>query len=305
MPTGEDHIVDDDGGETTASDVREAFALLGHEIRLDILMALLEHWRAAHTEPRSYSDLMRAVGIEDSGKFNYHLGKLRGVYVKKVEGGYVPTGAATALYRAVLATDPTGDAERTDLAVDANCPDCGGVLRGVYEQDFLSVSCQDCGSLAGDFTYPFPKNGLNGRRDQEVLAAVQERAEHHISLARSGQCPFCTGTTAVTVLVEDLGDPTTHDVEITCSTCTFVVRVKLLFALVRVPRVTAALLALGIEVGAVTNWELPEPTIQISNRDPLVIASDLETEQGTARIVVDDDLDVQSVTVDGDSIGTI
>jgi len=305
MPTGEDHTADDDGGGRTASDVRDAFALLGHEVRLDIVLALLEGWRAAHTEPQSYSDLMRAVGMEDSGKFNYHLGRLRGAYVRKVDGGYVPTGAATALYRAVVATDPTGEAERTAFAVDANCPDCGGALRGAYEQDFLSVTCQDCGSLAEDFTYPFPKNGLTDRTDGEVLAAVHERAEHHLSLARSGQCPFCAGTTAVTGLVEEPGDPATHDVEITCATCTFVVGVQLLFALVRVPRVAAALLALGIDVGAVTYWELPEPTIQVLGRDPLEIAADLETDQGSARIVVDDDLDVQSVTVDGDPIGPV
>jgi len=71
-----------DGDETLAQP-REAFALLGHDLRLEILLALLDRWEAARTEPQRYSELMRAVGTQDSGKFNYHLGKLRGAYLRK------------------------------------------------------------------------------------------------------------------------------------------------------------------------------------------------------------------------------
>ncbi|MDF9745462.1 DUF7347 domain-containing protein [Natrinema salsiterrestre] len=94
--------------------VREAFSLLDHEIRLEILLALLEDWHAVYTEPRSYTELMDAVGMRDSGKFNYHLDKLRGVYVRQVEDGYVPTASVTALYRAVLAHRPTDLRVRSD-----------------------------------------------------------------------------------------------------------------------------------------------------------------------------------------------
>ena len=308
MPGGNDgsgrpreRFPSDESGAEETSDVREAFALLGHEIRLDILLALISEWRAAHTEPRSYSELMGAVGMEDSGKFNYHLSKLRGAYVRKVEDGYVPTAAATALYRTVLGTDPAGESVTAEFEVGKPCPDCCGELRGEYEGDFLSVVCTECGSLAGHFTYPFPVNGLAGRTDREVLSAVRRRAEHHISLARSGQCPFCAGTTTATVLAEDL-DGEGHDAEITCDTCTFVVGVRLLFALSLDRRVAAALVALDVPVTA-ENWELPEPTADVLARDPLRVALAVETDAGSARIVVDGDLAVESVTVDGEPVG--
>ena len=277
-------------------DAREAFALLGQEIRLDILFALLEHWRAAHTEPQSYSSLMRAVDMQDSGKFNYHLKRLRGVYVRKVEDGYVPTASATALYRAILATRPTEDAERSTIAVEDACPDCGGSLSGTYEGSFLTVHCEDCGTTPGGFTYPFPKNGLAGRDDAAVLEAVSRRASQHIELARSGQCPFCAGRTAV-ALDCDADLP----VEIECDTCSFVVAVTFLQALKTVPRVTAALVALGIERDGA--WDLPESTATVRTDDPLEIEVTIESDGRTAEVVVDQRLDVLSVTVDGERVG--
>ena len=74
-----DWVGRDEGPDGDRASVREAFSLLAHEVRLDIVLALLENWAAVDTEPQSYSDLMDAVGMRDSGKFNYHLDKLRGV----------------------------------------------------------------------------------------------------------------------------------------------------------------------------------------------------------------------------------
>jgi DNA-binding transcriptional ArsR family regulator len=290
----------EDGDHAEAA--REAFALLGHEIRLDILLALLSEWRAARTEPRSYSELMRAVGMEDSGKFNYHLQKLRGAYVRKVEDGYVPTASATALYRAVLATRPIAEPASLDFDVDASCPDCDGPLGATYEQDFLTVACRDCGSLAGHFTYPFPSNGLADRTDEELLAAVARRAEHHVALARSGQCPFCAGTTEVSLRREHLGDEDSHDVEITCGTCTFVVGVSLLFALDRAPKVTTALVALGIPVETYEKWTRPTPAVEVRSGDSTETVLELEKAGRTATVVIDETLEVLSVAVDGEPV---
>jgi len=295
-------VRDEESDDEQAEAIREAFALLGHEIRLDILLALLENWRAAHTEPQSYSELMRAVDMRDSGKFNYHLKRLRGAYVRKVEDGYVPTASATALYRAVLATRPFENIDGRNFAVDAACPDCGGNLSGTYERSFLSVTCGECNSLAGDFTYSFPRNGLDGRTDEEVLDAVSRRVSHHVALARSGQCPFCAGRTTARVS-EDSADAAPHDVEITCDTCSFVVGVGLLFAVALVPEVTAALVALGLPVEAARTWELPEPTVDRRSGEPLVVALDIETDADTATVVVGEDLTVREVTVDGDPVG--
>jgi DNA-binding transcriptional ArsR family regulator len=300
MPGGED-VFETTGSDDRSEEVREAFALLGHEVRLDILLALLEDWRGALTEPRSYSELMRAVGMQDSGKFNYHLSRLRGSYVRKVDDGYVPTASATALYRAVLATRPSADPAERSFAVEGSCPDCGGDLTATYEREFLTVTCDDCETVAGGVTYPFPRNGFDERSGEAVVDAVGRRAAHHVALARSGQCPFCAGTTTPSVL-DDLDDPSTPDVEIACDTCSFVVAVRLLLALELVPEVTAALVALGVDFDE-SDWGIPERTVEVRSRDPTVVELTVERDGRTATVVVDDGLDVRSVTVDGDPVG--
>jgi len=302
---------DEDGPGAVA---REAFGLLGHDLRLDILLALLDRWRAAHTEPQRYSELMRAVGERDSGKFNYHLDKLRGTYVRQVDSGYVPMASATALYRSVLAYRPTTESRVTTFPVGVTCPDCGADLRAAYEQQFLTVSCPDCAETVEGFTYPFPKNGLENRGDETVVRATYERARHHVNLARTGQCPFCAGTTTVTVDRDTLAGTATDDtatgsafdaherpVEITCDTCTFVVTVGFLFALSMQRRVATALGMLG--VGTDDVWEQPSTTTRVAADEPLTVEIELASGGRTASVVTDGDLDVHSVTVDGDPVG--
>ena len=68
----------------------EAFAVLGNEIRLDIVRVL---WNAdaAHeyddvsdtAETISFSELRRRVDIDDNGKFNYHLSQLVPHFVRQ------------------------------------------------------------------------------------------------------------------------------------------------------------------------------------------------------------------------------
>ncbi len=165
---------------------RAAFSVLSHEVRLDILLALFEKWEGEWTEPRGYAELMRTVGTEDSGQFNYHLNELRDSYIRRVDDGYVPTAAATALYRAVLANRPMENADQT-LNVDTSCPTCDGKLDVQYQRGFLSVHCPSCESPASRHTYPFPANGLTDRSDTEVLLTFHQRLRSHLPLA-NGCC---------------------------------------------------------------------------------------------------------------------
>ncbi len=275
-----------------SADAREAFSLLGHEIRLEILLALLEDWMAVYTEPKSYAELMDAVGMRDSGKFNYHLGQLRGVYVRKVEGGYVPTASATALYRAVLAHRPTDRFEDEFAPTAASCPACGSTPSVRYERGFLSVDCDDCSEWVG-FTYPFPQNGVESRDPDDLLEAVHARVRHDLGLAREGQCPDCAGTTTVDLRLEAVGDGS-HWVSIECDTCTFVVGTNVLSAVLGDDRVASALREAGVDLERY-QLDLPTGPTRIESREPPTLAVDVEGEVGTVTVVVDDALDVQSV----------
>jgi DNA-binding transcriptional ArsR family regulator len=276
---------------------REAFALLGHDIRLEILLALLAHWDAVNTEPQRYSELMRAVGMEDSGKFNYHLDKLRGVYLRKTGDGYVPTASATALYRAVLAHRPTETTDRTRLDPGIDCPECGAKLAGVYEREFFSLRCDSCDGTVGTFTYPLPKNGLAERTDREVLEAVYDRAREHVGLARRGQCPDCGGATTRTVETSVITG-TESPVHINCDTCTWTVRTGFMLPFLTDARVLAALSAVGVTVEECFPWELPDPTATVTDTEPVQIDLVVMTDEGEVTITIDNKLSVRGIRTD-------
>ena len=288
--------------ETDVAVPQEAFALLGHRLRLEILVALLADWRAAYTDPRGYAELMRAVGEPDSGKFNYHLRKLTGSYVRKTDAGYVPTASATALYRAVLATRPTVQATRTTLDPEADCPACGVPLTGTYEAGFVSLVCPACASPRAAFSYPFPQNGLDGRTDAEVFTALDGRVRAEVGLARSGQCPDCAGEIAVTVTPTALDVPEEEPVELTCETCTWQVSVDPLTPLLSETRVAAALSEIGISVETTNAWELPTPAVVDSSEESAALRLEVTHDGMTATIDVDAQLQVVGVTVTDGSV---
>jgi hypothetical protein len=277
---------------------RAAFSVLSHTIRLDILLALFEKWEGEWTEPRGYTELMRTVGIEDSGQFNYHLNELSDSYIRRVDDGYVPTAAATALYRAVLANRPMEDADQT-LNVDTSCPTCNDKLDVQYQRGFLSVHCPSCESPASRHTYPFPANGLTDRSDTEVLSTFHRRLRSHLTLARNGQCPFCAGRIDRELVAGTPGRLSQGDIQIDvyakmeCLTCTFQVAIDPLVAIRDDLQIAEALRKLGITVAETYDWELPTPTYTVHKR-PLRAELVVETDAGTLLATVDDSLSVLS-----------
>nr|WP_245742151.1 winged helix-turn-helix domain-containing protein [Natrinema salaciae] len=270
--------------------------MLGHEIRLEILAALIDEWVAAYTEPCTYAELMDAVDMQDSGKFNYHLGKLRGIYVEKVDDGYVPTAATTALYRTVLAYQPNQDIDRTRFTVDSACPSCGSEPVGTYERGFLSVDCDSCAEWVG-FSYPFPKHGFENRSDDDAVRVAHRRCKHHVQLAHSGQCPFCAGPTTSQIRADALEEGNEPTVTIDCDSCSFRVGPRILFLLLLDPSATTALTDIGIDIDQY-EWELPDPRIRIVSSNPLRVRVEIDGEERTAAIVIDESLDVCSVVID-------
>lgn len=302
-------MTDDDPG----GPANEAFALLGHEIRLGILEAFFDRHEpippesfAAARERRtqSYSDLMDAVGMRDSGKFNYHLEQLLGVYVEKVEGGYVPTASAVAIHRAVVANRPT-DPSPAEPLIENDCPNCGTALEARYEQEYLTVECPACDVFWG-LSYAFPKNGLAVREgesaSENVFEALYDRMMFHVGLARTGQCPSCAGVVEPTIPRDRLAEGRVPTVELTCEHCSWLVTVDVLSALQFEPRVTATLVELGVSPDGDGGLQATEELLggvsgRVTSTKPLRVAIEVDADDGDATVVVDEDLDVVSVTV--------
>ncbi|WP_227377732.1 winged helix-turn-helix domain-containing protein [Haladaptatus halobius] len=108
-----------DGVRETAVD---ALSTLASEHRIAILRAL-----ATAEKPLTFSELRERVGIHDTGRFNYHLSKLRERFVRETDDGYDLGHAGERVILAAADVDPESAralAEATEGTENDVCPVC-------------------------------------------------------------------------------------------------------------------------------------------------------------------------------------
>ncbi|MDY6819005.1 MAG: hypothetical protein SVG88_10125 [Halobacteriales archaeon] len=79
----------------------EAFQTLADELRIAVLLALLDAERAGET-PLSFSSLQTAVEADSSAGFAYHLRQLTDHFIQQRSDGYVLTPAGRRAAEAIL-----------------------------------------------------------------------------------------------------------------------------------------------------------------------------------------------------------
>jgi hypothetical protein len=210
------------GGDATRA--TDAFTALANETRLAILLALWEAHDPANPDAEtSFSALRDRVGTHDSGRFNYHLDKLVGRYVRKTDDGYVLRRSGGELVRTVIAgagiEEPT--LERTEI--DVPCPYCGAPTAISYEDEWLYQVCTACeGSFEGSEEQPegyltgvaLDPAGFLDRDPEALWAAALSRGYQEIKTTLEGVCDECSG-----VVERTLDVCPDHDDEGVCSTC--------------------------------------------------------------------------------------
>lgn len=178
----------DDAHIVEAVDADEAFSLLSDASRIAVLREL---WRADDHE-LSFSELREAVGVRDSGQFNYHLGKLTGRFVAKTDAGYELKPAGRYVVGALLAGSYTKVGGTDRIPTDASCPACGGAMTFEYEDTSVTIQCEEC-PVHSHFDAP---PGVFADYDAESFPAVADRyAKTLVSQASEGFCPYCRGRT--------------------------------------------------------------------------------------------------------------
>src|SRR6056297_2984300 len=174
-----------------SEDAEAAFAAVADELRVRILREL---WDA--DEPLSFSELRERVGVRDSGRFNYHLGELRGRFVEKAEdaGGYDLRFAGRKLVGGLHSGAYTEEAAPVGpQPVEGSCVACGGDLEAVYEDQVGKVDCTDCEVTL--IQTGVPPAFVDGRED-DLAGAVDGYVRTTSRSFLDGFCPTCSGTTA-------------------------------------------------------------------------------------------------------------
>lgn len=309
--------MDRERGQSAPDDLApaDAFSLLGHELRVEILQALLEGSRTGGEYPASFSTLRERVGAEVSAQFNYHLGELTGHFVRRTDEGYELRYAGWAVATSILAGTYNRRAAFGPTGIDGRCPHCGeGALVASYREEWLAVECSACDDRL--VRYPFPPGGLESRSLSGVLEAFDRRVRSHVALARDGVCPACTGpmTVAIPATADGEGpadseadgddadagaDPT---VAFRCRRCSNRIRPEPGLALLEHERVVRFAAERGRSLSEPPFWELEwcvsGDAASVTATDPWRCTVSVPIEDESLLVTVDEELAVRSATVE-------
>ena len=160
------------------------FGLLSDDNRVGILRAL---WSDG---PMTFSELRGAVGIEDSGQFNYHLDKLVGQFVRREDTGYELTAAGRQVNGAIEAGSYTASGSVEPILLDRQCPACDGTRTFHYESEVARVECDSCAVLA---EYTVPPSVFVGCDREEIPDIAGAYLRAIIRRLHTGFCSQCDG----------------------------------------------------------------------------------------------------------------
>ncbi|WP_435063208.1 winged helix-turn-helix domain-containing protein [Halobaculum sp. EA56] len=179
------------GGDESSP--RRTFELLADETRLGIITALGDASGRGGYATLAFSELQEAVGVEDSGQFNYHLQQLTGDFVESDGGGYKLTLAGIRAYQAVVAHSftPRTRIEPFPVPDSEPCDACGGTLEAWYEDGRAHIACSECGDVV--HYYPLSAKDFDMDDPGSFLRAAAIRVIRDESSMLHGVCPYCTG----------------------------------------------------------------------------------------------------------------
>lgn len=202
----------------------EALAILGEEVRLEVLKRLGEA-----NGPLAYSELFDRIDYDDASNFSYHLDKLVGQFIERSEDGYAIRRSGERVMEAILSGALTTDPVRKRTQTDKPCPFCSAPIEVGYQEERVTMHCPECSGLLGRadaeaprFTEsdnlgfrPLPPAAIEGRSAGEIhdVSKIWTAVTMH-TIAR-GVCPRCSGRVEHSITVCESHEPA----EGTCEAC--------------------------------------------------------------------------------------
>lgn len=180
-----------------------AFGVLGNEVRMELLRVLGEA-----EGPLAFSTLRSRLGVDDPGRFNYHLDKLVGHFVEQRDDGYVLRRPGERIVEAIRSGAITEAPVIEPTPIDLACHFCGAApLEMEYREGEVGVYCTECAGLYGGtddessrrpaqrqrlWYSRLPPAGIRDRSPEEVLFTSVQWTQFEIITAASGMCPSCS-----------------------------------------------------------------------------------------------------------------
>jgi len=287
--------------ETDSLSLDAALSILGEETRARILLALGEAVREDGVTPAalSFSELLDRVDVEDSGRFNYHLGELAGAFVAKVDDGYVLRPPGHFLYRAIVAGTLT-ERPRLEPFEAGDCPDCDAALAVEYPATHcIAVRCPDCGQV--EHSVHLTPRGVEGRSRDGLLEAAVRKSRVSLGLMVQGVCHAC-GAPVDRELTRDgpavCASHCEYDVYavVSCSACNAGGAAHPAHVALTAPAAQGFFDEHGRDARAVGHWESPVPGAEaatsVVDEEPLSVSVPFDLDGARLRVVLDETLQV-------------
>jgi hypothetical protein len=320
--TEEQTVGSTESTEQVEATVDELLSLLGNETRMEIMQTMWQEFSfsAYVTESREgipFVELQDAVGVEDSGNFNYHLGQLTDIFLQDREDGYVLTPLGYNLMQAIDQYGEFGYDARESGVLDSPCPYCEGDLVAEYSRGIVSVRCRDCGGLASGGNFTFVEVSGSGTSSLSMAALLDVATLSMVSKIRSSRYGFCWNCSgSLARVLEDCPDHERTDagicercetryrtnVQVECPTCGTSGGGPVLEYAIASPVVTAFYEDCGAGPAAVGPWEyrlaaLGSAEETVTETDPLVVDIEFTFDDRNCRVTVteqDDQIVVRS-----------
>lgn len=181
----------------------DAFATLGNDTRLAILLAIWEEYDPHRKDNAvSFSEIFDRVDYEDPGSFNYHLQELTGQFVRQhADGeGYELRVPGIRFIQAVIAGAGVQNATLERAEIDQPCPFCEAPTTISYREGLVIHVCTQCAGVTTEeavegylSAVPFDPTGLSDRTAEEIQAASRVAAWQQTQFMFAGLCPACSG----------------------------------------------------------------------------------------------------------------
>lgn len=285
--------------DSPAADPPEAvFSVLGDETRLRILLELADRSEPEQAaSPVPFSELRRAAGVEDAGRFSYHLDKLREGFVTKEEDGYSPTVAGLQVASSIHAGRYAADVPAAAAETEYDCHVCGEPLEARYEDGVAQLGCDADHTW---FSYPVPAGATAGRTVEELLDVALHRATVNVELARNGICPRCWGITTTELQSEaEAYDQLGLDVPaavVECDRCWLAYSVPATLAVARSPPVVAFYQDHGLSIEDAIASEhdvVATGDATVDGRDPLQATVEFSLEGDRLAVELDEHCEIR------------
>lgn len=170
-------------------DVAEFASIVGQladETRLRIIATLAREQAGNGDAAIGFADLRRAVGVDDSGNFSYHLNRLSDRFVVRTDEGYVLTSAGTHVASILISevcSDTAGDPQSTSF-------DCAVYSDPVRVQTGSGKVAFECKNGHGLREVWVPAVVLL-RGSDDALQQVTNQMYNDLEVAATGTCARC------------------------------------------------------------------------------------------------------------------